>query len=121
MQNECRQKISPRLRHLKAPVYFSIGNHERYAGLDWVIPMLEDAGVVVLRSQAVKVGELQLIGIDDAEDEDQVRRELSTIELDPECFKVLLYHRPLGWESAVRVGNQPDAVRTHPQRPDLPF
>ena len=95
--------IAP-LKNLKAPVYFSIGNHERYAGLDWVVPMLEDTGVVVLRSQAVKVGELQLIGIDDAEDEDQVRRELSTIELDSECFKILLYHRPLGWESAVASG-----------------
>jgi len=95
--------IAP-LKNLKAPVYLSIGNHERYAGLDWVIPLLEDAGVVVLRSQAVKVGELQVIGIDDAEDEDQVKRELSTIELDPECFKILLYHRPLGWESAVASG-----------------
>ena len=89
------------LKELKAPVYFSIGNHERYAGLEWVVPMLEDAGVVMLRSQTVRSGQLQLIGIDDAESGDQVKRELAKIELDPQCFKILLYHRPLGWDDAV--------------------
>ena len=95
--------IAP-LKDLNAPVYFSIGNHERYAGLDWVIPMLEDAGVVVLRSETVKHGEIQLIGIDDAEDKNQVRRELEKIRLDPKCFKILLYHRPVGWEAAIASG-----------------
>ena len=56
------------LSNLKAPIYFSIGNHERYAGLEWVIPMLEGAGCVLLRTQAMTFGNLQLIGIDDAED-----------------------------------------------------
>ncbi|HCK75748.1 MAG TPA: hypothetical protein DHW07_01230 [Gammaproteobacteria bacterium] len=97
------EDIAP-LRKLKAPVYFSIGNHERYAGLDWVIPMLEDAGVMMLRSKTVKHGELQFIGIDDAEDENQVKRELGKIELDRNCFKVLLYHRPLGWNAAAESG-----------------
>ncbi|HCX87851.1 MAG TPA: hypothetical protein DG761_07485 [Gammaproteobacteria bacterium] len=97
------QDIAP-LKDLRAPVYFSIGNHERYAGLDRVVPMLEDAGVVVLRSQSVNIAELQLIGIDDAEDQGQVRRELGNIDLDQRCFKVLLYHRPLGWDAAVSSG-----------------
>ena len=97
------QDIAP-LNDLRAPVYFSIGNHERYAGPDWVVPMLEDTGVVVLRNQSVSIGELQLIGIDDAEDKEQVGRELRNIDLDPQCFKVLLYHRPLGWDHAVTAG-----------------
>jgi len=63
------------LKNLKAPIYFSIGNHERYAGTERVIPMLENAGCVLLRSQAVRLGELQLIGIDDAEDKHQVEDE----------------------------------------------
>ncbi len=95
------KRVGPRdiaaLKTLKAPIYFSIGNHERYAGLEWVIPMLEDAGCVLLRTQAVSFDQFQLIGIDDAEDQHQVENELAKIDLKPECFKVLMYHRPLGW------------------------
>jgi predicted MPP superfamily phosphohydrolase len=102
------KRVGPRdiaaLKTLKAPIYFSIGNHERYAGLEWVIPMLEDAGCVLLRTEAVSFEELQLIGIDDAEDQHQVKNELAKIYLKPECFKVLMYHRPLGWEAAVDSG-----------------
>ena len=102
------KRVGPRdiaaLKTLKAPIYFSIGNHERYAGLEWVIPMLEDAGCVLLRTEAVSFEELQLIGIDDAEDQHQVKNELAKIDLKPECFKVLMYHRPLGWEAAVDSG-----------------
>ena len=92
------------LSNLKAPIYFSIGNHERYAGLEWVIPMLEGVGCVLLRTQAMTFGNLQLIGIDDAEDQHQVENELAKIDLKPECFKVLMYHRPLGWEAAIGSG-----------------
>ena len=92
------------LKDLQAPVYLSIGNHERYAGLDRAVPLLEGAGVIVLRNRSVSLDGLQLIGIDDAEDKDQVRRELANIELEPACFKVLLYHRPLGWDAAVDSG-----------------
>ena len=102
------KRVGPRdiaaLKTVKAPIYFSIGNHERYAGLEWVITMLEDAGCVLLRTQAVSFDQFQLIGIDDAEDQHQVENELAKIDLKPECFKVLMYHRPLGWEAAVDSG-----------------
>lgn len=92
------------LKDLQAPVYFSIGNHERYAGLERVIPLLEGAEVIVLRNRSVSKDGLQLIGIDDAEDKDQVQHKLESIDLEPDCFKVLLYHRPLGWQAAVDAG-----------------
>ncbi|MED5227799.1 MAG: metallophosphoesterase, partial [Pseudomonadota bacterium] len=62
------------------------------------------AGVRVLRNNSVLADGLQLIGIDDADDVHQVGRELANITLDPQCFKVLLYHRPSGWDSAVKAG-----------------
>jgi len=91
------------LKTLSMPVYLSIGNHERYIGLDKVVPLLEQTGVRVLRNTSVHVDGLQLIGIDDADDSHQVARELANITLDPKCFKVLLYHRPLGWDAAVQA------------------
>ncbi|HIN43839.1 MAG TPA: hypothetical protein EYM85_07600 [Gammaproteobacteria bacterium] len=99
-----RAKDIKALKTLAMPVYLSIGNHERYIGLDKVVPLLEDTGVRVLRNNSVYIDGLQLIGIDDADDVHQVGRELADITLDPQCFKVLLYHRPLGWDSAVKAG-----------------
>ncbi len=92
------------LGSLDAPVYFVIGNHERYIGADEVCAKLEEKGVRVLRNASAIEGELQLIGIDDAEVRDQVPRILPTLPVDPEKFSILLYHRPDGFEAASEHG-----------------
>ena len=102
--NRIEAKDIEALKTLAMPVYLSIGNHERYIGLAGVVPLLEETGVTVLRNNSVVADDLQLIGIDDADDIDQIGRKLANITVDPQCFKVLLYHRPLGWDSAVKAG-----------------
>ena len=92
------------LRAFNAPVYFSIGNHERYIGADAVCEKLSAVGVVVLRDAAVTVDALQFIGIDDAEDRQQVAQVLPSLAVDATRFTVLLYHRPDGLEAAVEAG-----------------
>ena len=74
------------------------GTEAVMGGEDWDlwIRALDEAGVLA--------DGLQLIGIDDADDVHQIGRELANITVDPQCFKVLLYHRPLGWDSAVKAG-----------------
>lgn len=89
------------LRDITASVYVTIGNHERYVGLNRVIPMLEDLGLTVLRNNSVVEDDLQLIGIDDDEDPEQVAKTLPSIPMYASKFRVLLYHRPHGWSSAV--------------------
>ena len=89
------------LESIAASVYVTIGNHERYVGLNRVIPMLEDLGLSVLRNDSVIAEDLQLIGIDDAEDPQQVAKTLPSISMHASKFRVLLYHRPHGWSSAV--------------------
>lgn len=86
------------------PIYFAIGNHERYIDLDAAIAMVEAHGVHLLRSDAMTHGQLQFVGIDDADSPDHVSNHLPTITLSDEHYRILLYHRPDGWPSARKAG-----------------
>ena len=56
---------------------------------------------MVLRGQAVLArDDVQIIGIDDADREDQLQQELGGIPLLEERCNILLYHRPEGLEVA---------------------
>ena len=90
-----------RLNDIIAPVFFVLGNHERYAGLASVMSLLETTKLRTLRNESVDLGALQIIGIDD---ENDVAARLKHIEIDPAKFAVLLYHRPEGIEAASEAG-----------------
>ena len=91
--------------NLAAPVFFTIGNHERYIGSDAVCARLDELGVTVLRDETVRWGAIDIIGIDDAEARDQVARALERIGGgDGNRFTILMYHRPDGVAEAARSG-----------------
>ncbi len=92
------------LREVDCPIYYVTGNHDRYCDLNYVIPMLESVNVIPLRNQTVRLPEFDLVGIDDADDKQQVAKVLPTIKRDQSKFNLLLYHRPDGWESAIAHG-----------------
>lgn len=92
------------LRSCRVPIYFTIGNHERYEDLEDILQRLKRLGVEVLRSQTTTHGEVQLIGIDDSDHPAQVKRELTTLEVEQERFVLLLYHRPHGLADAAAAG-----------------
>jgi predicted MPP superfamily phosphohydrolase len=91
---------------LNAPAYFIIGNHERYVDLEEICERLRSLGIHVIRNQTIRVGPMQLIGIDDAEPKSQVSKVLNTLQPDPDGYRVLLYHRPDGADDAARWGVQ---------------
>ena len=92
------------LRSCQVPIYFSIGNHERYEDLEKILQRLKQLGVTVLRSRTATHGQVQLIGIDDAEDPQQVSQELRSVDIDLNQFVLLLYHRPRGLRAAAGAG-----------------
>jgi predicted MPP superfamily phosphohydrolase len=92
------------LSEFEAPVYYVIGNHERYVDLDEIDARLRMLGLTVLRNECATAHPLQIIGIDDAEDTAQVEAQLAQLNLDHEAFKILLYHRPDGLEAAAACG-----------------
>lgn len=92
------------LQTLQAPAYFIIGNHERYVDCDAICQRLRGLGVHVLRNDSIRVGGLQLTGIDDAEPKNQVRAELERLQPAADAFRILLYHRPDGADDAAAWG-----------------
>jgi predicted MPP superfamily phosphohydrolase len=92
------------IQQLKARTFFTIGNHERYADLEKIVDIAGRLGMTMLRQESIVSDELMFIGIDDADDKNQVALHLPGIYKDPEKFNVLLYHRPVGWESAIEHG-----------------
>jgi len=92
------------LGNFEAPAYFIIGNHERYVDLTEICQRLTNLGIRVLRNESVDLGDIQLIGIDDAESKRQVASVLRSIQVQPDRFRVLLYHRPDGAADAARWG-----------------
>jgi len=92
------------LKELKAPTYFCIGNHERYADLPKILDIVKRLGIKTLRQEAALEGELSFIGIDDSDRRDQIEKMLPTIERTENGYQILLYHRPVGWPTAVRHG-----------------
>ena len=92
------------LRTCKVPIYFCIGNHERYEDLDDILLRLQRLGVTVLRNATVTHGAVQLIGIDDSENPSQVERQLDKLDIDQQRFVLLLYHRPRGLLAAAAAG-----------------
>ena len=92
------------LKILSVPIYFCIGNHERYEDLDDIILRLETLGVEVLRNRSIEVDGIQFIGIDDHGNPKQVGRVLPFIDIKKEMYCILLYHRPHGLEDAQAHG-----------------
>ncbi len=97
------ESLAP-LAELNAATLFCIGNHERYVDLDDICRRLVALDIDVLRNRTVQHGDIQFVGIDDAERKDQVGREIKTLQANAEAFRILLYHRPDGAEEAAAWG-----------------
>ena len=94
------------LGDLRAPTYFTLGNHERYEDTERILDDLQAHGVRVLRNEAVDADPFQFIGIDDADARDAVARGLAGLEPLDGRYRVLLFHRPEGVEDAAAWGAQ---------------
>lgn len=92
------------LSNIQCPIYFCIGNHEKYIHLDHILKTLSWYGFNILRNESVCREDLQLIGIDDAEHKKQVKKILPEIAIANDRFTILMYHRPDGFEFAAHSG-----------------
>lgn len=84
-----------RLGELKAPVFFTSGNHEYYAGRREVLDELRRLNVTLMDNRVVNLCSAQLIGLPDMTDRAQAEAELLMMPIDRQQFVMLMYHRPL--------------------------
>ncbi len=103
--NYVRDDLSP-LGHFPFVSFFSLGNHEFYHGTDRIISMLQGFGTEVLRGGNRRYGQLNIIGIDDSQNPQQVAEVLTENSelVRPDSFNILMYHRPRGVLDARELG-----------------
>jgi len=94
------------LNDIKSPVLFTIGNHEYYAGLETVLPLIARTKARTLRNEVADLGDVRVVGIDDGHDGRLAAKVLA--EAPPSAVKdpyiVLMYHRPVGIKHAHEAG-----------------
>lgn len=96
------------LKNITGRKYFVTGNHETYAGIDYSMHLIDGLGINILNNESKIVDNLQIFGIDDSEDKKQVIKvmnhlknvEFNNKELTDSRYKILLYHRPVGFKQA---------------------
>lgn len=92
------------LSQFRCPVYLCLGNHERYVNLTNAITAIKANNVKILRNEAEIIDDLQISGIDDEDNPNQVPNVLPEIMRDNSKYQILLYHRPTGFEYAAQAG-----------------
>lgn len=86
--------LSP-INKINCPVYFIIGNHEIYEGLDKVIPIIKTTKMKLIRNTKCKFKNINLIGIDYSESVKKAYEKLDRISTEKNRTNILLYHAPI--------------------------
>lgn len=96
------QRMYEEFRRLKAPIYACLGNHEYYSGEPGALEFYELAGIHLLRDSIASVGDLCIIGRDDATN--RRRKPLNHFSFSKSQFSILLDHQPHHLEKAEQAG-----------------
>jgi len=99
------QDIATEFRRLEAPVYACLGNHEYYAGMKESVAFYREAGIRLLRDEAVTVNGIRIVGRDDRTNGQ--RKSLSVLlptGAADSLFTILLDHQPYHLEEAQAAG-----------------
>jgi uncharacterized protein len=93
------REVSAHLKAFVAPVMFTSGNHELYTGYDNVRQMLSPTQIRWLRNEAVQIGGIRIIGVDNSYGTELLQGVLSRMP-PSQVFTVLMDHQPRGFDIA---------------------
>ncbi len=83
------------MNNINCPVYFVVGNHDIYEGLDHLLPILKKTKMKVLRDRISKFKGINFIGIDYSDFKKEISEKLDKMKIDKNEVNVLLYHAPV--------------------------
>lgn len=92
------------INKLKAPVFFIMGNHETYEGLDEVLRVLNGVKMKILRDQMVEFKGIQIIGVEYSFERNHMKNVLSKMDIDQSKPSIVLYHTPTELEATAEAG-----------------
>jgi predicted MPP superfamily phosphohydrolase len=94
------------LKKLKAPAYFSTGNHEYMVGINYSLEIIQKMGIKILRNESRKIeNNIQLIAIDDRWEGDMSLAGLfNSVKPDPKKYSILMSHQPRDFDLAANAG-----------------
>ena len=89
---------------IRCNTFFVIGNHERYAGIEFMNELFKNVNITILKNNIASLGKksnIKIIGIDDSDDRKQVANYIARLSINKSTYNILLYHRPDGFHDAV--------------------
>jgi uncharacterized protein len=101
--NAATQAMTGQLGMLRAPVVFSSGNHEVYAGLERVRQLLVATSIRWLRNETMEFRGVRILGVENSSDTQLLQGVLARTPASP-AFTILMNHQPIGLEVAARHG-----------------
>ena len=106
-ENVPAEALEP-LAGLAYPVFYCSGNHERYIDYQKALDILTDLGVTVLSDAATIKDDIHILGVEDRQHVMQAQDALNSLCASTQSsatgFRVLLYHQPDLWSSAIHHG-----------------
>jgi predicted MPP superfamily phosphohydrolase len=94
------------LDSINAPVFFTTGNHESYAGVERIIGLLGNTKVRVLKDEKIELskGNLELIGISNRWNKRDVYDTVKNLHPNTNKFTILMNHQPVGFKEVSGLG-----------------
>lgn len=96
--------MAEEFRRLTVPVYACLGNHEYYSGAPEAQLFYDEAGIRLLRDEAVTAQGLTIVGRDDRTNPHRQNLQKIMRQADRSRFTILLDHQPYHLEQAERCG-----------------
>jgi predicted MPP superfamily phosphohydrolase len=104
------------LSDFNAPVYFVIGNHEEHLNSEYLLKIIEENKVSIIRNKVIETHGIQLVGLDYMKADENtfdmhpsnhtgtVKSVLAEISLNCELPSILMSHSPVGVQYADAAG-----------------
>jgi len=97
-------KMFAPINDLRAPVYFSPGNHEHYAGLEDILKFLSRTKATPLLNKKVDLGEFELAGIDFDWSSKAFDGMIAKVAPSGKKYSILMSHGPPAFDAARKAG-----------------